>query len=107
MFSLSGQTALVVNNGSQTINGALMAGPAGPGIFSLNGMGMGEGAMLNAVTWQMGPFSTITAGQPTYAAIYATGIDLATTPAVTRGGMPLDVVWSGDAPASSDYSRSM
>jgi uncharacterized protein (TIGR03437 family) len=94
----SGQATVMVNNGSQTMTGTLMAGPAGPGTFALNGMGMGEGAMLNSAMWQTGPFSTTTNGQPTYVSIYATGLDLSTTPTVTIGGMPVDVMWSGNAP---------
>lgn len=94
----TGQAAVEMNNGSQMITGTVTAGVAGPGIFSLNAMGMGEGAMLNGATWQMGPFSTTTSGQPTYLAIYATGLDLSTKPTVTIGGLPVDVMWFGDAP---------
>jgi uncharacterized protein (TIGR03437 family) len=94
----SGQATVTVNNGPQMMSGTLTAGAAGPGIFALNGMGMGEGAMLNATMWQMEPFSTTTTGQPTYVAVYATGLDLSTKPTVTIGGMPVDVLWSGDAP---------
>lgn len=95
----AGQAAVVVNSGSQMMTGTVTTGTAGPGIFSLNAMGMGEGAMLNGATWQMGPFSTTTNGQPTYVAIYATGLDLSIKPTVTIGGMPVDVMWSGNTPA--------
>ena len=94
----SGQATVMVNNGSQTMTGSVMAGIAGPGIFAVNGMGMGEAAMLNGAMWQMGPFSTTTNGQPTYVAMYVTGLDLSTKPAVTIGGMPVDVAWFGNAP---------
>src|ERR1019366_9279582 len=94
----SGQATVMVNNGSQTMTGTAMAGSAGPGMFALNGMGMGEGAMLNATMYKMGPFSTTTNGQPTYVAMYVTGLDLSTTPTVSIGGMPVDVMWSGNAP---------
>jgi uncharacterized protein (TIGR03437 family) len=94
----SGQATVTVNNGSQMMTGTTTTGAAGPGMFALNGMGMGEGAMLNATMWQMGPFSTTTNGQPTYVALYATGLDLSTKPTVTIGGMPADVMWFGDAP---------
>src|SRR6266536_4132072 len=56
----SGQATVMVNNGSQMMTGNVAAGVAGPGMFAANGMGMGEGAMLNAAMWQMGPFSTTT-----------------------------------------------
>ncbi|MDE3165178.1 MAG: hypothetical protein KGN36_05175 [Acidobacteriota bacterium] len=94
----SGTVSVMVNNGSQMMNGSTVAGTAGPGMFALNGMGMGEGAMLNGTMWQVGPFSTTTSGQPTYVAIYATGMDLSTKPTVTIGGMPVDVAWFGNAP---------
>ena len=94
----SGQATVMVNNGSQTMTGNVMAGTAGPGMFATNGMGMGEGAMLNGTMWQMGPFSTTTNGQPTYVAMYVTGLDPSTTPTVTIGGMPVDVMWFGNAP---------
>src|ERR1019366_7492361 len=94
----SGQATVMVNNGSQTMTGNVMAGTAGPGMFATNGMGMGEGAMLNGTMWQMGPFSTVTNGQPTYVAMYVTGLDLSTNPAVMIGGIPVDVMWFGNAP---------
>ncbi|HLG97885.1 MAG TPA: hypothetical protein VKX49_16345 [Bryobacteraceae bacterium] len=94
----SGQATVTVNNGSQMMTGTITMGAAGPGMFAVNGMGMGEGAMLNAGMWQMGPFSTTTNGQPTYVALYATGLDLSVQPTVTIGGMPVDVMWFGNAP---------
>ena len=94
----SGQATVMVNTGTQTMSGTMMAGPAGPGTFALNGMGMGEGAMLNSAMGQIGPFSTTTSGQPTYVSIYVTGLDLTTTPSVMIGGMHVDVMWSGNAP---------
>ncbi len=94
----SGQAAVMVNNGSQTMTGNVMAGIAGPGMFALNGMGMGEGAMLNGTMWQIGPFSTTTNGQPTYVSMYVTGLDLSTRPTVTIGGIAVDVAWFGNAP---------
>jgi uncharacterized protein (TIGR03437 family) len=94
----SGQATVTVNNGSQMMTGNAVAGAAGPGMFAINGMGMGEGAMLNGTMWQMGPFSTTTNGQPTYVAMYVTGLDPSTKPTVTIGGMPVDVMWFGNAP---------
>lgn len=94
----SGPATVMVNNGSQTMIGSAMAGVAGPGMFAINAMGMGEGAMLNGTMWQIGPFSTTTNGQPTYVAMYLTGLDLATKPIVTIGGIPVEVTWFGNAP---------
>jgi uncharacterized protein (TIGR03437 family) len=89
---------VMIHNGSQMTSGIVQIGAAGPGIFALNGMGMGEGAMLNGTTWHMGPFSTTTGGQPTYVSIYVTGLDLSSKPVVMIGGIAAEVVWFGNAP---------
>lgn len=93
-----GIATVVVNDGSQTVSGSATIGPAGPGVFALNGMGVGEGAMLNGMMWQAGPFSPTTSGQPTPVAIYCTGLDLSEKPGVSIGGMAANVMWYGDAP---------
>jgi uncharacterized protein (TIGR03437 family) len=92
----SGQATLIVNNGPQSQSGSMMIGPSGPGVFALNGMGMGEGAMLHATMWQLGPWSATTNGQPTPIAMYVTGLDLSTKPTVLIGGMPAEVTWAGN-----------
>jgi uncharacterized protein (TIGR03437 family) len=69
-----------------------------PGIFSLGGTGTRDGAILNAVTFARGPFSVTTLGQPTYLAIYATGLDLSSMPKVTINGVSLPVLFTGPAP---------
>jgi YVTN family beta-propeller protein len=69
----AGMSTVMVNNGSQTQSGTMIAGQAGPGVFATNGMGMGEGAMLNGMMWSLGPVVTI-------------------------GGIPVDVMWFGNAP---------
>ncbi len=94
----AGQATVTVNNGSQVVTGTTMVGNAGPGTFSMNGMGVGEGAMLNGMMWQPGPFSTTTNGQTTPIAMYVTGLDPSSTPAVSIGGMPGSVMWFGNAP---------
>ncbi len=95
----SGQAEVTVHNGSQTMTGAALTGPAGPGMFALNGMGMGEGAMLNGEVWRTPPFSVSTNDFPTVVAIYVTGMDTSTTPTVTLGGMTANVAWSGNIPS--------
>ena len=94
----SGQAVIVLNNGSQMMTGTVIAGAAGPGMFTQNGMGMGEGSMLNGTVWQMGPFSTTTNGQPTYISMYVTGLDPSARPTVSIGGIPVEVMWFGNAP---------
>lgn len=94
----TGSASVAANNGSATINGSMTIGQAGPGTFSMNGMGVGEGAMLNGMMWHPGPFSITTNGQTTAIAMYVTGLDLSSMPIVSIGGMPAGVMWYGDAP---------
>lgn len=93
-----GAATVAVNSGSQILNGVMTIGQAGPGTFSMNGMGVGAGAMLNGMMWAPGPFSTTTNGQTTPIAMYVTGLDLSSMPMVSIGGMPAQVMWFGNAP---------
>ena len=47
----AGNASVLIDNGSQVITGSMMIGPAGPGVFSQDGTGMGDGAMLLSTTW--------------------------------------------------------
>ncbi len=94
----SGAANVVISNGARTMTASMMIGPAGPGVFSLNGMGMGFGAMVLGTNWQMGPFSITTNGQPTPVSIFLTGVDLSMPPVVTVGGIAVDVTYYGNAP---------
>lgn len=93
-----GMAQVSMHNGSNVIHGTMQVGKAGPGVFSMNGMGMGQGAMLHGTMWQRGPFSVNTNGQPTPVSIFVTGLDLSVTPVVEIGGVPAEVTWFGDAP---------
>lgn len=93
-----GMATLVVATGSGQLTGSMRIGPAGPGIFAVNGMGVGEGAMLHGTMWRRGPFSATTAGQPTPISIFVTGLDLTAKPVVAVGGIPVEVLWFGEAP---------
>jgi uncharacterized protein (TIGR03437 family) len=93
-----GEATVAVNNGSQVMDGSMTIGLAGPGIFTMNGMGVGEGAILNGMTWQPGPFSIDTNGRSTVMSTYVTGLDLSSPPTVSIGGMPAGVMWYGTAP---------
>lgn len=98
MGAVAGIAHVRVHNGDQEIDGSMSIGPAGPGIFSMNGMGIGEGAMMHGTIWQAGPFSTTTGGQPTPVSIYVTGLDLSSKPMVKVGGVEVEVTWFGNAP---------
>ena len=93
-----GAASVMVNNGTQLQNGSMTIGAAGPGVFSLNAMGMGNGAMLQATLWRLSPFSASTNGQPTPIAIYMTGLDLTKAPVVNIGGVPVNMTFYGDVP---------
>lgn len=94
-----GNAAVVLTSptGTFTTNIAVQ-GSAAPGIFSLTGSGVRDGAVLNALTFRPGPFSVTTDGSPTYLAIFVTGLDLSAAPVVTIGGMPATVQFYGNAP---------
>ncbi len=93
-----GTAQVVMHNGSARLNGTFNVGQAGPGIFTMNGTGMGPGAILHGTLWQAGPFSVSTGGRPTPLSVFVTGLDLTAKPAVTIGGKPAEVTWWGHAP---------
>lgn len=93
-----GNETVTVTSGTTTQTGTLaVSNDAAPGLFSLTGTGTRDGAILNALTFLLGDFSTHTAGQPTYLALFATGLT-STTPTVTIGGVPVQVTFAGPAP---------
>ncbi len=95
----SGNAAIVVNNGSQTFHGSMGIAGAAPGVFALNSMGMGNGAMVNQMMgWKAGPFSVTTNGAATPVSMFLTGMNLSGTPTVSVGGMSAMVTYFGNAP---------
>jgi uncharacterized protein (TIGR03437 family) len=94
-----GPDAVNVVSSIGTKTGTLaVASNAPPGLFSLFGTGTRDGAILNAITFLLGDFSTRTANSPTYLALFATGLNTGTTPTVTVGGVPVQVAFFGPAP---------
>ncbi len=92
-----GSQAVVVTSATGIQNGTVTIDPnAPPGLFSLFGTGTRDGAILNAVTFALGDFSTHTATSSTYLALFATGLT-STTPAVTIGGVTVTVTFAGPA----------
>ena len=91
----SGSEAVVVTSGTGTQNGTVTIDKnSPPGLFSLLGTGTRDGAILNAVTFALGDFSTHTAHSPTFLALFATGLN-STTPTVTIGGVSVTVTFAG------------
>jgi uncharacterized protein (TIGR03437 family) len=95
----SGTENVVVTSATGTHTGTVtIDANAPPGLFSLFGTGTRDGAILNAVTFLLGDFSTRTANSPTFLALFATGLNLSVTPVVTIGGVPVQVSFFGAAP---------
>lgn len=93
-----GAANVVAMNGSQRVMASMAIAASGPGVFAMNSMGMGEGAMLHSKTWQPGPFSVTTGGKPTPVSIFMTGLDLSSNPEVSIGGIPAEVTFFGNTP---------
>ncbi len=66
-----------------------------PGLFSFPGTGTRDAAVLNGLTYALGPYTATTQGIPTYLALYATGLDVTSLPTVTVGGVNVPVVYAG------------
>jgi uncharacterized protein (TIGR03437 family) len=92
------QTITVASSTGTQTAAVTIAANAPPGLFSLFGTGTRDGAILNAITFLLGDFSTRTANSPTFLALFATGLNLASAPVVTIGGVPVPVVFFGAAP---------
>ena len=94
-----GSQTLTLTSSTGTKTGTIVVEktPA-PGIFSLFGSGTRDGAIINAITYGLGAFSTTTLNRSTFLSIFATGIDTSSTPVVTIGGVPVLVLFAGNAP---------
>ena len=73
----------------------LITSPSEMGLFTANGTGSGDGAILNASTYQEGPASVMTEGSPTYLALFGTSLDTTTMPTVWMGGISAPVQYFG------------
>jgi uncharacterized protein (TIGR03437 family) len=102
----AGSDAVVVTSGAGTQNGtAAVSANAPPGLFSLFGTGTRDGAVLNAITFLLGDFSTRTANSPTFLALFATGLNTSVTPTVTIGGVPVTVTFAGASPCCAGLQQ--
>ena len=102
----TGTANVVVTSPTGTFSTTItIAVNAAAGLFSIAGTGSSEGAILNAITFALGPFTVTSpmgpAGSPvgpTYLAIYLTGLNLTSSPTVTIGGVQVPVFYFGNAP---------
>jgi uncharacterized protein (TIGR03437 family) len=83
----------------------VLAASSIPGLFSLFGTGTRDGAIQNAVTFELGPFTVTTRGKPTFLAIYTNGLDLSSAPTVTIGGISIPVQFYGSAPCCPELQQ--
>src|SRR2546427_3995953 len=94
-----GSQTLVLTSPTGTFSFKLTIEKTGaPGLFTLNGTGTRDGAVLNAVTFARSSFGVTTGGAPTYLAIFATGLDFSSAPKVTIDGVSVPVQFYGNAP---------
>lgn len=95
----TGNDTVTVKSSTGTQTGPVtVSTSAPPGLFSLYGSGARDGAILNAVTFLLGAFSTQTQNSQTYLALFATGLNPTVTPTVTVNGVPVTVTFAGAAP---------
>ncbi len=93
-LSARGPTQFQVDRDGQTSNVVTVAvEPAAPGLFTLSRNGYGQAAALNQDLSLNSPAGPAPAGS--IVVLYGTGID---RPAVTVGGLPAEVLYSGPAP---------
>ena len=95
---IGAQSLAVTSNGATHSGSVTIDANAAPGLFSLFGTGTRDGAILNAITFLLGDFSTHTANSPTYLALFATGLNLGAPLTVTIGGVSAPVTFFGTAP---------
>lgn len=94
-----GSRTLVVRSARGTASATIVVAQVSrPGLFSLYGSGARDGAILNAITYLTGAFSTRTANRPTYLSLFLTGLNPGVTPTVTIGGVAVPVTYAGPAP---------
>lgn len=92
-----GSAFVVLQSPTQAVQASTLIEPtSSSGIFSLNGRGSGDGAILNALTYQVGAFSAPSGSAPTYLALFLTSLDKNTKPTVWIGGMSAPVLYYGD-----------
>jgi uncharacterized protein (TIGR03437 family) len=102
---LGADTVTVTSSTGSHTGSLTVASNAPPGLFSLFGTGTRDGAILNAITFLLGDFSTRTANSPTYLALFATGLNTSITPTVTIGGVSAQVVFFGAAPCCAGLQQ--
>jgi uncharacterized protein (TIGR03437 family) len=91
-------TVSVVSSAGTQTGTVTVSTTAPPGLFSLFGTGTRDGAIVNAILGGLMNFSTQTSNQSTFLALFATGMNTSATPAVSIGGVPVQVTFAGASP---------
>ena len=89
------QTIALQSPTLNTQNTVLIQAPTSAGIFTLNGTGSGDGAIVNPSTGNEGAFSVVTNGGPTFLSLFLTSFDTTTMPTVWVGGTAVTVQYYG------------
>lgn len=92
------QSVVITSSTGTTTTSVTIDANAPPGIFSLSATGTRDGAIIDALTYHIGAFSTRTGTASTFLSIFATGGNFATPPIVTIGGVTVPVTFAGPAP---------
>lgn len=91
-----GTQMVMLQSGTQNAQTtAMLQSPTSAGIFTLNGTGSGDGAIVNPGTGNEGAFSVVTNGGPTFLSLYMTSLDEVTMPTVWVGGTSVHVQYFG------------
>ena len=99
------QTLTVTSPGGTQATSVTISTSVPPGLFSLYGNGTRDGAILNAITFLLGAFSTNTGNSSTFLAVFATGVNLSVAPVATIGGVPVQVTFYGAAPCCAGLQQ--
>lgn len=92
------QTVVITSPTGTTTASVTIDVNAPPGIFSLSATGTRDGAIIDALTYHIGAFSTRTGTASTFLSLYTTGANFSTPPTVTIGGVNVPVTYAGPAP---------
>jgi uncharacterized protein (TIGR03437 family) len=99
------ETVVVTSSTGNQQGSVVIDANAPPGIFSLNGIGSGDGAFVNALTALLGPFTPGSNHSTTFLELFATGLNLSFTPTVTIGGVSATVQFFGASPCCAGLQQ--
>jgi uncharacterized protein (TIGR03437 family) len=98
LAGMSQASVTLIVSGQSSAAQTVSLAPYSPGLFSINGQGSGQGAILNTANQLVNTSNPAMAGS-TVIQIFATGLgDGTTAPSVTIGGVAATVTFSGLAP---------